>query len=73
MFAGFTTYDTRKTKAIHFRAHGDAVAAAEMAIMGALNLNLDFVNMFLLPLRLLGAGRGKTPGRRPGRFCLYVM
>ncbi|MBO9711279.1 Bax inhibitor-1/YccA family protein [Sphingomonas sp.] len=56
IFAGLTAYDTQKIKSIY-----DHVAGTEMqgkvVIMGALNLYLDFINMFLFLLRLFGSSR----------------
>jgi FtsH-binding integral membrane protein len=34
---------------------GDATAAAKASIMGALNLYLDFINMFVMMLQLFGS------------------
>jgi uncharacterized protein len=56
LFAGLTAYDTQRLKAIYFE--GDSSdTAAKKAIMGALALYLDFVNMFMFLLRLLGDRR----------------
>ena len=53
IFAGLTAYDTQRIKeSYHMMATGEAVAKG--AIMGALNLYLDFVNLFLFLLRFLG-------------------
>jgi FtsH-binding integral membrane protein len=56
IFAGLTAYDTQKIKTdyIAHAAHGDKVWLAKSAIMGALNLYLDFINMFMFLLQLLG-------------------
>jgi len=56
IFAGLTAYDTQKIKEMYYEADGQDVAAKK-AIMGALNLYLDFINMFLYLLRLLGNRR----------------
>ena len=50
VFAGLTAYDTQKLKALHESGfnHGG------IAVLGALSLYLDFINMFLYLLRLLG-------------------
>lgn len=53
LFAGLTAYDTQRLKAIYFEGD-DSDIASKKAIMGALALYLDFVNMFLMLLRLLG-------------------
>jgi len=54
VFAGLTAYDTQKIKEMYFA--GDGVATmGKKAIMGALKLYLDFINMFLFLLRLFGS------------------
>ncbi|WP_426238594.1 Bax inhibitor-1/YccA family protein [Pararhizobium sp. DWP1-1-3] len=53
IFAGLTAYDTQKIKEMYFEADG-AEAAGRKAIMGALTLYLDFINLFLFMLRFLG-------------------
>ncbi len=56
IFVGLTAYDTQKIK--QFAAQGASHADAhKAAIMGALKLYLDFINLFLLLLRLLGRRR----------------
>jgi FtsH-binding integral membrane protein len=53
IFAGLTAYDTQKIKSIYVQLAGtDGLRKA--AIMGALNLYLDFLNMFLFLLRFMG-------------------
>ncbi len=56
IFAGLTAYDTQKIKTdyIAHAAHGDSEWLGKAAIMGALNLYLDFINMFMFLLQLLG-------------------
>ncbi len=53
IFAGLTAYDTQRIKSeyLHFRGHE---SLGKLAIMGALSLYLDFVNMFQFLLSLLG-------------------
>jgi len=54
IFAGLTAYDTQKIKSIYFQIQGsDMVGKA--AIMGALTLYLDFINMFQFLLSFLGS------------------
>tara|TARA_R110000824_G_scaffold118960_11_gene271800 strand:- start:9739 stop:10497 length:759 start_codon:yes stop_codon:yes gene_type:complete len=56
IFAGLTAYDTQKIKEMYYV--GDAAAtAAKKAIMGALSLYLDFINMFMFLLQFLGNRR----------------
>jgi len=54
VFAGLTAYDTQQIKDNYYTVMGDATAAAKAAIMGALNLYLDFINMFVMLLQLFG-------------------
>lgn len=53
IFVGLTAYDTQKIKEGYDEAHG-AEVLAKGAIMGALNLYLDFINLFMMLLRLFG-------------------
>lgn len=53
VFVGLTAYDTQRIKSMYAAADGTAVATRK-AIMGALQLYLDFINMFLLLLMLFG-------------------
>lgn len=55
VFSGLTAYDTQKLKA--FGAEAEASGARGMAVAGALHLYLDFINLFLSLLRLLGSRR----------------
>ena len=56
IFAGLTAYDTQKIKTEYLAHahHGDTEWLGKAAIMGALNLYLDFINMFMFLLQLLG-------------------
>ncbi|MBO6852534.1 MAG: Bax inhibitor-1/YccA family protein [Marivivens sp.] len=56
IFAGLTAYDTQKIKNDYVQhAHAmDSEWLAKSAIMGALNLYLDFINMFMFLLQLFG-------------------
>jgi uncharacterized protein len=53
VFAGLTAYDTQRIKEMYFEAD-DTATAGRKAIMGALTLYLDFINMFLMLLQLFG-------------------
>ncbi|MCO5154941.1 MULTISPECIES: Bax inhibitor-1/YccA family protein [unclassified Shinella] len=53
VFAGLTAWDTQKIKEMYFEAD-DVAVAGRKAIMGALTLYLDFINLFLFLLRFLG-------------------
>jgi uncharacterized protein len=54
VFAGFTAYDTQTIKDNYYQIAGDATLMAKGAIMGALNLYLDFLNMFTSMLSIFG-------------------
>ena len=55
LFAGFTVYDAQQTRAIFAQYSGqDPEMIKKISILCALNLYLDFVNMFLYILQLLG-------------------
>ncbi len=56
IFAGLTAYDTQKIKTtyIEMATAGQTEWLGKAAIMGALNLYLDFINMFMFLLQLLG-------------------
>jgi hypothetical protein len=56
IFAGLTAYDTQsiKNEYIAHAQHGDSEWLGKSAIMGALRLYLDFINMFMFLLSFLG-------------------
>ncbi len=56
VFVGLTAYDTQKLKTMALTQPGDLDAGARRkgAILGALALYLDFINLFLMLLRILG-------------------
>jgi len=56
IFAGLTAFDTQKIKEM-YDAYDDGTVAGRKAVMGALTLYLDFINMFLFLLRLMGDRR----------------
>ncbi len=53
IFSGLTAYDTQKIKAIYL-AHHSQTNENKQAVFGALMLYLDFINLFLSLLRLMG-------------------
>jgi FtsH-binding integral membrane protein len=53
VFAGFTAYDTQDIKNM-YDVNDDGTVAGRKSIMGALRLYLDFLNIFLFMLQLLG-------------------
>jgi uncharacterized protein len=56
VFAGLTAYDTQRIKGMH-DGSDDAASAGRKAVMGALSLYLNFINLLLLMLRLAGNRR----------------
>ena len=54
VFAGLTAYDTQRIKETYDVVAGDATLAAKAAIHGALTLYLDFINLFIMLLQLVG-------------------
>jgi FtsH-binding integral membrane protein len=54
IFAGLTAYDTQRIKDEYYSIAGDAAAMTKTAVMGALSLYLDFINMFTSLLSLIG-------------------
>ncbi len=55
VFTGLTAYDVQKLKNIGSGAEYGIESTNKLAIMGALNLYLDFINLFLSLLRLFGS------------------
>ncbi|MEK1872430.1 MULTISPECIES: Bax inhibitor-1/YccA family protein [Rhizobium] len=53
IFAGLTAYDTQRIKEMYYAADGADVAGRK-AIMGALTLYLDFINLFMFLLQFMG-------------------
>jgi FtsH-binding integral membrane protein len=56
VFAGLTAWDTQKIKEM-YDPMDDGTVAGRKAVMGALSLYLDFINLFLMLLRLFGNRR----------------
>lgn len=54
VFVGLTAYDTQKIKEQLMMADNMGEAAQKVALVGALTLYLDFINLFLYLLRILG-------------------
>jgi uncharacterized protein len=57
IFVGLTAYDTQKLKNMSGSIDGASEEGRKASIMGALTLYLDFINLFLFLLRLLGRRR----------------
>ena len=56
VFVGLTAWDTQQIKEMYWEADGEVIAGKK-AIMGALKLYLDFLNLFILLLQFLGDRR----------------
>ena len=57
VFIGLTAYHTQKLRAIAVSLEGNPSMAARYAIVGSLHLYVDFINIFLSILRILGSRR----------------
>lgn len=57
VFTGLVAYDTQKIKRIGAGVEYGTASASKLAVMGALSLYLDFINLFLFLLRILGGRR----------------
>ena len=55
IFAGLTAYDTQRLKLEYDYVAGNAAAMSRTTLMGALSLYLNFINMFMMLLNLLGS------------------
>jgi uncharacterized protein len=56
IFTGLTAYDTQSIKESYY-VGDDGAMAGKKAVMGALRLYLDFINLFLMLIRLMGDRR----------------
>jgi len=56
VFVGLTAYDTQRIKEMYYSGDSDTIAGKK-ALMGALRLYLDFINLFIMLLRLFGQRR----------------
>ena len=56
IFVGLTAYDTQSIKQM-LQEHGDKEGAEKIALLGSLELYLDFINLFIYLLRFFGESR----------------
>jgi FtsH-binding integral membrane protein len=56
VFTGLTAWDTQQIKEMYYEGDGSEIAGKK-AIMGALRLYLDFINLFMMLMQLLGTRR----------------
>lgn len=57
VFTALTAYDTQKIKQMGQQLIGSGQMASKVAVLGALTLYLDFINLFLFLLRFMGRRR----------------
>lgn len=57
VFTGLTAYDVQKLKRVHEQGFESGDVIKKVALLGALTLYLDFINLFLLLLRVFGRRR----------------
>lgn len=55
VFTGLTAYDMQRVKQIAMQVDADSETGKKAALMGALSLYLDFINLFLFLLRFFGS------------------
>ena len=56
VFTGLTAYDTQTIKEMYYEGDGHEIAGKK-SVMGALRLYLDFINLFMMLIQLLGVRR----------------
>jgi len=57
VFIGLTAYDTQRIKQTYYHFSGNDEMVNKMAVLGALNLYMDFINLFIMLLRFFGERR----------------
>lgn len=57
IFVGLTAYDVQRIKDLYYSTRGSDEVSAKMAVSGALSLYLDFINLFMYLLRIMGDRR----------------
>lgn len=57
VFVGLTAYDSQKIKAMLYDADSTSEQSQKLALLGSLTLYLDFINLFLMLLRIFGNSR----------------
>lgn len=55
IFMGLTAYDMQKIKSYYYQAQGMEVLSGNLAVYSAFQMYLDFINIFLYVLRILGS------------------
>ncbi|PIQ85083.1 MAG: hypothetical protein COV74_10830 [Candidatus Omnitrophica bacterium CG11_big_fil_rev_8_21_14_0_20_45_26] len=57
IFIGLTAYDTQQLKRIHESGSASGAILQKLSLLGALKLYLDFINLFIMLLRVMGRRR----------------
>jgi FtsH-binding integral membrane protein len=57
IFVGLTAYDTQRLRKMAISMEADGAVLARVSVVGALTLYLDFINLFLFILRIMGNDR----------------
>ena len=57
IFVGLTAYDAQKIKRLYLQMGGEMEINRKLSVLGALTLYLDFINLFLMLLRIFGGRR----------------
>ena len=55
LFGALTAWDMQRVKAIYYQTQGNEMLSGNLAVYGAFELYLDFINMFLYILRIVGS------------------
>jgi FtsH-binding integral membrane protein len=58
IFVGLTAFDTQRLRYIAMQTQNDPRMASRLAVVGSLTLYLDFINLFIMLLQLMGNRRG---------------
>ena len=57
VFTLFTAYDAQRIKSLYYQTYSNAEVTQKLAIYGSLTLYMDFINIFVFLLQLLGVRR----------------
>lgn len=57
IFTLFTAYDTQRIKELYYENEGDEKSCKKLAIYGSLTLYMDFINLFIFLLQIIGTRR----------------
>ena len=57
VFTLFTAYDSQRIKALYYQVQSNSLITQKLAIYGSLTLYMDFINLFVFLLQLLGVRR----------------